>query len=178
MKKLSRKWFILTIAVSLLLPSGFAVGADRFPDVNPNTVTPEVQEAIVSLAAQGIINGFQDGTFGPNKSITWAQFAKILAQVKGLEPNPAAAEQFADIIDLEQKGWIETLVAVGLTTGTSETTYSPNQPIQREQAATFIVRALGLEEVAKELNLKLATTDGERIHVSHRRMSACWRKSD
>lgn len=113
-----------------------------------------------------------------NQSITWAQFAKILAQVEGLEPNPAAAEQFADIIDLEQKGWIETLVAVGLTTGTSETTYSPNQPIQREQAATFIVRALGLEEVAKELNLKPATTDGERIHVSHRRMSACWRKSD
>jgi len=74
------------LAATLVLPAGIAGAATKFPDVNPNTVTPDVQQAIEALAEQGIIQGFPDGTFGPNKSITRAQFAKILAQSKVLSP--------------------------------------------------------------------------------------------
>src|SRR5690606_29909881 len=105
----------------LSVPPGAATvsAASVFPDVNPNTVSEKVQRAIEALSAQGIIRGFPDGTFGPNKAITRAQFAKILAQVQDLEPKPEAAAQFADISDPEQRGWIGALVAAGLTTGTS-----------------------------------------------------------
>src|SRR5690606_33985503 len=163
-----KKMTASVLAATLVLPTGLASAATKFPDVNPNTVTPDVQQAIEALAEQGIIQGFSDGTFGPNKSITRAQFAKILAQVKGLEPNPAAAAQFTDVKDPEQQGWVGALVAAGLTTGTTATTYSPNRPIQRDQAATFLVRALGLEAVAKALDLTPTTTDGARIHASHK----------
>ena len=168
MKKVFKKVATSALAATLVLPAGIAGAATKFPDVNPNTVTPDVQQAIEALAEQGIIQGFPDGTFGPNKSITRAQFAKILAQVKGLKPNPAAAAQFTDVKDPEQRGWVGALVEAGLTTGTTPTTYSPNRPIQRDQAATFLVRALGLEEVAKELDLTPTTTDGARINASHK----------
>jgi len=168
MNKLFKKVATTALAATLVLPAGIAGAAAKFPDVNPNTVAPEVQQAIESLAEQGIINGFPDGTFGPNKSITRAQFAKILAQVLGLQANPSAAAQFTDVKDPEQKGWVGALYAAGLTTGTTATTYSPNKPIQRDQAATFLVRALGIEDVAKELNLTPNTIDGARINDSHK----------
>jgi len=168
MKRFLKKVATTTLAAALVLPAGLAGAAPMFPDVNSKTVTPDVQEAIESLASQGIIKGFPDGTFGPNKAITRAQFAKILAQIEGLQPNPAAAAQFVDVKDPEQKGWVGALYAAGLTTGTTATTYSPNKPIQRDQAATFLVRALELSDVAKELNLTPSTTDGARINDSHR----------
>lgn len=176
MKRLSKRLGVLALAGVLSLPGTplFPTGpvtvhaASVFPDVNPNTVSEKVQRAIEALSAQGVIRGFPDGTFGPNKPITRAQFAKILAQVQDLEPKPEAAAQFTDISDPEQRGWVGALVAAGLTTGTSPTTFSPNQPIQRDQFATFLARALGAEDIAKRLDKTPATKDGARISSAHR----------
>ena len=176
MKRLCKRLGMMALAGALLLPGmpGVPAGtatvhaATVFPDVTPQTVGEKVQRAIEALAAQGIIRGFPDGTFGPNRAITRAQFAKILAQVQNLEPKPEAAAQFTDISDPEQKGWVGALVAAGLTTGTTPTTFSPNQPIQRDQFATFLVRALGAEEIAKRLNKTPNTKDGARISDAHR----------
>jgi len=176
MKRLWKRLGVMALAGALLLPgtpfvpAGPATvsAASVFPDVTPGTVGEKVQRAIEALSAKGIIRGFPDGNFGPNKAITRAQFAKILAQVQELEPKPEAAAQFTDISDPEQRGWVGALVAAGLTTGTSPTTFSPNQPIQRDQFATFIVRALGAEEIAKKLNKTPNTKDGSRISDAHR----------
>jgi hypothetical protein len=168
MKRFLKKVATTALAAALVLPAGLAGAVPMFPDVNSKTVTPDVQEAIESLASQGIIKGFPDGTFGPNKAITRAQFAKILAQIEGLQPNPAAAAHFTDVKDPEQQGWVGALYAAGLTTGTTATTYSPNKPIQRDQAVSFLVRALELTDVANELDLTPITTDGARINASHK----------
>jgi hypothetical protein len=172
MKRLRKRLTLAALAVALLMPgmpgAAAAGSSPVFPDVNANTVTAKVQKAIETFSAEGIIRGYPDGTFGPNKPITRAQFAKILAQVQGLEPNPEAASQFTDITDPEQRGWVGALVAAGLTTGTMPATYSPNQPIQRDQFATFLTRALGAEEIAERLGKTPGTKDGARISAAHR----------
>ena len=52
------------------------VDAATFKDVKAGS---EMAEAIAALSKQGIISGYQDGTFLPGKAITRAQAAKILA---------------------------------------------------------------------------------------------------
>ncbi len=42
-------------------------------------LTDEVHNAIYYLCSQGLINGYDDGTFRPNNSMTRGQFAKILS---------------------------------------------------------------------------------------------------
>ncbi|SDI63446.1 S8 family serine peptidase [Alteribacillus bidgolensis] len=48
---------------------------DRFSDVHDNTTG---QSAIGYLAEQGIVSGYDDGTFRPGKKLSRAQFASIL----------------------------------------------------------------------------------------------------
>ncbi|MCK9907320.1 S-layer homology domain-containing protein, partial [Frankia sp. Cpl3] len=38
--------------------------------------------------------------------------------------------------------WIQTGAALGIVTGTSVTTFLPNRPISRQEAATLLVRAI------------------------------------
>lgn len=56
--------------------------ASPFQDVSTEY---EAYEAIVWAKDRGIINGYADGTFKPNASITEAQFAKMLTQFLGLK---------------------------------------------------------------------------------------------
>lgn len=87
------------------------------------------------------LTGYGDGRFGSSDVVTRGQFAKILAQYLG-ETVPNIELPFTDVA---KGSWYEdgvkTLLSLNITTGTSATTFSPNQPITREQFAIFLDRA-------------------------------------
>jgi hypothetical protein len=69
-----------------------------FPDVSSSYYA---RDSIASLTTRGVINGFEDGTFRPNDTVTRAQFASMLSKALGLNetskapaatPNTAATE--------------------------------------------------------------------------------------
>ena len=95
---------------------------------------------IAALANAGIINGYPDGTFGPEITLSRGQLSKIIARAYKLT-SEAYNHPFKDISSSEFKKYITMLYKYGVTTGTTKTTYSPGAPVTRGQLATFVVRA-------------------------------------
>jgi hypothetical protein len=69
---------------------------------------------------------------------------------------PSSTDPFTDDENSQFEADINAVAAAGITTGTTATTFSPNDPVTREQMAAFLVRALALADVATD-----AFTDDE-----------------
>lgn len=116
-----------------------------FKDVSPSLWS---YGAIAALANEGIINGYGDGRFGPNDSITRAQMASILVKAFDL-PFYYYSSSENPFTDTQRLGShqvnINILYKMGITSGTSPTTFSPNSPISRAQAAVLITKTEKVE---------------------------------
>ncbi|CAG9609385.1 S-layer homology domain-containing protein [Pseudoneobacillus rhizosphaerae] len=111
-----------------------------FKDVSPNLWS---YQAISAVAEKGIFRGYGDGRFGPNDKITRAQMASII--IKAFEFNYYThnyqATPFKDIELLKShKDSVLTLYKLGIISGTTPSTFSPNDPITRAQAAVLITK--------------------------------------
>lgn len=108
-----------------------------FSDVNPSHL---FFEEIGSLAQLHVINGYPDGTFKPEHSLTRGEMAKMIREIFKLD-EVTTTTPFKDINSNYFKKDIEALFAVGIAKGKSGTTYAPHQLITRGELASFIVRA-------------------------------------
>ena len=101
---------------------------------------------IERLAALGITKGchVEPLRYCPDSPVTRSQMASFLVRSFGLGPAPPAG--FSDTGGSTHKDAIDRLYAAGVTVGcgTDPLRYCPDQPVTREQMATFIARALDL----------------------------------
>jgi N-acetylmuramoyl-L-alanine amidase len=98
-------------------------------------------QAVYALAQKGIVEGREDGSFGPNESVTRAQMAVFLARALGLPESPG--QPFFDVNEPDWfAGAVGALYQKGLIQGTSAIVFSPDRPISRQQAATLVMRCL------------------------------------
>ena len=118
-----------------------SVGSAGFTDTRGHTFEAEIDR----LAALGIVRGTSATTFEPDRSVTRAQMASLLARLFELgyqAPLPAGSVPFVDVHpDDVHHDAIGRLVASGITRGTSATTYDPTGPVQRAQMASFVMRS-------------------------------------
>ena len=94
----------------------------------------------------GITTGTSPTTFGPNQQLTRAQLAALLHRLAG-EPS-ASGHPFVDVVAGWQQQPVAWMVANKITTGTSPTTFSPNEPVSGGELATFFYRYKGSPAVA------------------------------
>ena len=130
---------------SVALPaSASAAGFSDVPASNP------YYAAISALSSRGIISGFADGTFGPDKLVLRKQFAKMIVGAMGLTVTEHdwqdATRPFTDCgrddpNSLYPHDYIAVAKAHNLTTGKTSTTFAPNANITRAQMVTMVVRA-------------------------------------
>src|SRR3990172_2049594 len=91
---------IVCLALTGLLAAAGGALAATYPDVPQDH---RFATAIYSLADQGIVSGFQDGSFGPDSPVNRGQFAKIVVGGVGAHtpspdyPTPAAEATFPDV---------------------------------------------------------------------------------
>lgn len=127
-----------------------ASGSSTFTDV------PAGQwytNAVAWAAANGIVDGYGDGRFGPNDTITREQMAAILyryAQFKGYDvSNTGNLSGYTDAAQVSE--WARTAMgwanAQGLITGNTATTLNPTGSATRAEVATILMRFV--ENVAK-----------------------------
>ncbi|MEO0493380.1 MAG: S8 family serine peptidase [Actinomycetota bacterium] len=96
------------------------------------------------LRELGITNGTSATTYSPGVSVTREQMAAFLARLYREITGEACAPSTSTFDDVA--GWsfartdVECLVALGITNGTSATTYSPGAEVSREQMAAFLGR--------------------------------------
>jgi hypothetical protein len=104
-------------------------------------------DAIVALAADGILEGYPDGTFRPLNTLTRGQLASALQRHLRLPAGPSG--QFPDVVtDSPHGAAIEALAAAGVLRGYLDGRYGPNDPLRRDQLAGIVARAAGLQDVA------------------------------
>ena len=95
---------------------------------------------ISTMSALGIITGYPDGTFKPNKPITRAEFAAIAARFDETQSGKSAT--FSDVIGHWAAKEIGIAYANEWIKGYPDGTFKPDQNITRAEAMTLINRVL------------------------------------
>ena len=128
---------------------------DFFPDDEGNTH----EDNINRLAAAGITEGLEDGTYDPAGVVTRAQMGSFLA--RAMELDPIGGDRFDDVSGVHEAN-INAIAAAGVTEGCNEAgnLYCPSDPVRRDQMASFIGRALGLEPIDPPPGTTTTTIDG------------------
>lgn len=93
-------------------------------------------DEIIEFAQLGIVNGFGDRTFGPDNSITRAQFIKIFN--KYFELTKKSGKSFSDSTNHWAKEDIDIAYTNGIIDGFEDGTFRPDDAITREAAAKII----------------------------------------
>lgn len=120
--------------------------ANRIHTISYNDVTAGdwFTPDVIYVTLTGLMNGTGDG-FSPNNNINRAQLVTVLYRMAG-QPEVTGENPFTDVPDGQ---WYTDAVLWAaennITDGTSETTFSPNNPLTREQMATFLYRFADFE---------------------------------
>jgi SpoIID/LytB domain protein len=112
-------------------------------------LSDEAVTAINQVKQLGITTGTSATTFDPSSNVTRWQMALFLTRsytVIGQVLPPVGELAFTDLAGLtpETVTAVAQLAALGITTGTSPTTYTPSNPVLREQMASFLARLIRL----------------------------------
>lgn len=99
-------------------------------------------DAIAYMEKSGIINGYQDGTFKPEKSISRAEFANLIAKISETE----SLKEALNFKDVEESFWakesIDKVTSLGYMSGRNNGEFDPNQEITRAEVAKVLNRVL------------------------------------
>jgi S-layer homology domain len=115
-------------------------GASPFTDVSP---TSFARDDIDCIAALGITTGIGGTSYGPGGRVTREQMAAFLARLWRALGNtcPTGSTLFTDVSPTSfAKDDIACIFQLGITKGTSGTTYGPSEFVTREQMAAFLAR--------------------------------------
>ena len=110
----------------------------RFKDLKSADGDPD-HYGIEFCLDNGIMNGTGADTFSPDTTITRAQFATMFYRFAG-SPEASETSAFTDLTQDWYKKAVSWAAANGVITGTSASTFSPDEPVTREQVATIFYR--------------------------------------
>lgn len=135
-----KKILILLLSVTIVMSSSYIAFSQNFIDV------PEdhpYKSEIEFCREKDFVQGTGSNMFMPNGKLTRAQLATIWCRTLSLED---VNHNFKDITSLKNYYDTPTIVlrSLGIINGTSETSYSPNINVTREQLASITMRTYRL----------------------------------
>lgn len=130
-----KKYLISTISLGIILSTAVIANAsNNLTDVDGHWANKEISQ----FMKNSYVNGYEDGTFKPDNSITRAEFVKLVNKYFGFKDT--GASKFSDV---NSKDWHYDNVLIankaGYINGYDDNTFRPNNPITREEAAKIIV---------------------------------------
>ena len=115
-----------------------------------------------SLTEQDLMNisdGYADGTWKPRANMTAAHFTKMVAKAYNIDTSNPGTPVFLDVPSTNPFfPYIQAEYKLGMIKGTSDSFFSPNNTITRQQAAAIIARFVAK---AKGWDLDTFKTDAE-----------------
>lgn len=137
-----KKILSLVLVIVLVLGSfSFAFAATP-----SDVVDTDYQEAVETLMALGVVNGYTDGTYKPTKVVTRAELAKLLIVELGYEELAAGTANFSDTAGHWAEGYIGLAAGLGLVNGYPDGTFKPDNTVSFDEAITMVVRGLGYSD--------------------------------
>lgn len=98
-------------------------------------------DAIANVTKAGLMQGYPDGSFQPERTMTRAEMAKIVALM--LTTTPSANGSFSDISGHWAQSAIELAKAAGILNGYKDGTFRPDQSLTRAETVAMISKLLG-----------------------------------
>lgn len=162
MKKF-RGLLAMTLALAVVCTSfgAITVSAKDFKDVDSKHWA---QEYVASMADDGIINGYTDGTFKPDNTVTKLEALALVARILG-----SKEELNAGLLEKGKELYAEKLEDYDLSFGTDEVCYllvkgiifenelsdylgngAANEGMKRYEVAILLTKAMGAEQEVKD----------------------------
>ncbi len=134
---------IFTSLILVLFGSSLAMAS--FSDVSEGY---RYYAAISYLESNGIISGYDDGTFMPDQDINRAEALKIILSGAGVD-SPELDTYELPFSDLTNDAWylpyINTAYDMGIVSGYSDSTFAPDQTVNLAEALKMLTLAAGTE---------------------------------
>ncbi len=178
----SETYTVTTAIASTVSPTDISATAtpsvtSTTPVFLPDVVGHPAEQAIRHLAIRGLIDGFPDGFFWPDRALTRAEFSKLLDLCVGVTPTSPNQGSF---LDVPIEHWAFPFIEGGrnlslrpffLFQGFPDGTFRPSAFITRAEALTLIVRAKGWEKMDTPSSPFL---DVAKEHWAYQELLAAW----
>ena len=132
---------VLAFACAFTMFAGAA-----FTDSADIKVKSEVVDTLVEL---GVIQGYDDGSFRPNETVTRAQMAKMIYVLRTGNSDASAYNDdyttFTDISTHWGRGYIKYCQSLGIIAGKSATVFAPDVKVTTQEAAKMLLVTLGYD---------------------------------
>lgn len=132
--------FALTLGA---VPAAFAA----YTDVEESS---EIYDAVSLLSDMNIISGYTDGTFKPSKTLTRAEFAKLIVMIYDKQTEAQYNSVSSNFKDVLQGSWyvgyVNYISQKQIINGYSDGTFGPDKNITYAEAVTILCRILGYNE--------------------------------
>jgi S-layer family protein len=143
-----KKVLSLVLVLAMVLSSMSFAFAGTFEDV----ADTDYSKAVDTLTALGVVTGYEDGTYRPDKTITRAEMAKLMVVTLGYGDLVAGSKSnFTDT----QGHWADPYVALaagkGMVVGTGNGKFDPDRTVTYDEVYTMLVRGLGYTDTCNEL---------------------------
>lgn len=121
------------------------LSAIAFTDITDNPY----EEAIEKLSNGGIITGYPDGTFKPDRSVSRAEFAAMITKYLGVSESILYSYKSSNFKDISGYGWALPYLAhcqkKGIILGDGKGNVMPGRTISYAEALAMVIRALDIE---------------------------------
>lgn len=118
-----------------------AASVEQFTDVKPGAW---YYNAVDYATKNGLFSGTNSTTFAPNDGMTRGMFVTVLGRLSKADTSKFSQVRFNDVDSGRYYApYVEWAATYGIVKGTTDTTFSPNMSITREQIAAILYRFAG-----------------------------------
>ncbi|WP_019121538.1 S-layer homology domain-containing protein [Brevibacillus massiliensis] len=157
MKATGRIMALVLAAFCLADTTSKAAAVNPFDDISGSFA----KQQITDLYIRGIVEGNGDRKFQPKQPVTRSEFVKMLGKLIKIQPQTGTVPLFTDVSKQAwYYPWVQTAAELGLARGTGASSFSPNAPISRQEAAVMLVRILEGEQSGSK---KLSYSDASKV---------------
>ncbi len=147
----------LTVMMAMFLGLSSSAYAVEFADV---TISTPYNDSIDWMARNNVIEGYKDGTFGPDLCVNRVEFLKMLFETLEVNTENSNAILFSDTPAGEWYiPYVKTARQRGTINGYPDGTFKPGQCVNRVEAVKMAVLAFNNGEVPESYGSSLFYTD-------------------
>lgn len=101
------------------------------------------EDAVNLLMDLGVVSGYKDGTYRPEKIVTRAEMATLIIKALGLNDYAIEKSEFSDMTNHWANSYVAYASSLGFIAGYTDGTFRPNETVTYDEAVTMMVQALG-----------------------------------
>ncbi|MCG0276636.1 MAG: S-layer homology domain-containing protein [Thermosediminibacteraceae bacterium] len=144
------KRFAKALAIAVVISLVLGLMPVAFASVPEDVKGTKYEKAVDTLVKLGIVNGYPDGTYKPDRVVTRAEMAKLLVVSLGLEDAAKLAGGATPFKDVDANNWaapyINIAANLGIVVGYPDGKFYPAKEVTYPEVVTMLVRALGYKD--------------------------------